>query len=134
VTPFGDGGFVLGDLAKAVAYAKAPKLTFAMLHPKEAVQLRKVPFDLRTAYAPRLAALAALLVAFPLGVVVGMRIARGSEPRQLAPRADSHPARRGARRRPRRGSRRTNAAAAVRRAPHRFVSPPVETEPPPTFV
>lgn len=68
---------MIGSLLKAIAYSKAPKTTFALLHPEPAFQLKKMPYDLRNAYAPRLTAVATLLIALPIGILLGRRLERG---------------------------------------------------------
>lgn len=113
---------MIAELAKAVAYAKVPRLTFAVLHPRQAAQLKKVPFDLRTAYAPRLTAIGAALIAFPLGVALGVSIARGS-------RASRHDGAWWE------GASRSHRPAARRpRRVHRSRRRDVESEEAPTFV
>lgn len=64
---------MIRSIAKTVAYTKAPKTTFAVLHPKKAVRLRKLKYDLRHAIAPRLTAIGAMAVALPLGYAIGRR-------------------------------------------------------------
>lgn len=64
---------MIRSIAKSVAYSKAPKTTFTVLHPKKAVRLRKMRYDLRHAYAPRLTALGAAILALPLGYAMGRR-------------------------------------------------------------
>ena len=73
------GPNVLVALLKAAAYSRAPRLTFTLLHPKQAAQLKKLPFDLRTAYAPRIAAVVAAAVALPVGFVLGRRFEQARE-------------------------------------------------------
>jgi hypothetical protein len=68
---------MIGILAKTYAYRKAPKATFTVLHPRQAVKLRRLRRDLRHAYAPRVAALGALAVALPLGYALGRRTENG---------------------------------------------------------
>lgn len=68
---------MLGAMAKTYAYRKAPKTTFAVLHPKQAVKLRRLRRDMRHAYAPRVAALGALAIALPLGYAMGRRAVNG---------------------------------------------------------
>ena len=75
----GDG--LLTTLLKAAAYSRAPRLTFAVLHPRRAARLKKLSFDLRTAYAPRVTAVAAAVLALPLGVAIGRAIERRSTAR-----------------------------------------------------
>ena len=67
---------MIGTLLKAIAYSRAPKTTFRVLHPKEALQLKKLPYDLKYAYAPRLTAMAAAAVALPLGILIGRELER----------------------------------------------------------
>jgi hypothetical protein len=69
---------MMGAIAKTYAYKKAPKTTFAVLHPKQAVKLRRLRRDMKHAYAPRVAALGALAIALPLGYVMGRRAVNGS--------------------------------------------------------
>lgn len=64
---------MIGTLLKALAYTKAPRTTFAVRHPVRTVQVAKVPFDLKTAYAPRLTALATALLLVPLAYRLGKR-------------------------------------------------------------
>lgn len=64
-------------MAKALAYTKAPKTTFSTLHPVRAARLKKMDWDLRHAYAPRVAAVGAALIALPLGYMIG-RMANGT--------------------------------------------------------
>lgn len=64
---------MLGSLWKLYAYGRAPRTTFSLLHPVTAAQLIKLPFDLRTAYAPRLTAVAAALIVGPLAYRLGKR-------------------------------------------------------------
>ena len=75
---------MLGSLLKGYAYAQNPKLTFTTLHPVQALQLRKMQYDLEHAYAPRVTAIAAAAVALPLGVWLGRQweraVARRREP------------------------------------------------------
>lgn len=60
-------------LLKLLAYSQAPKTAFSFLHPVTAVQVAKTPFDLRTAYAPRLTAVATVLLVAPLAYRLGKR-------------------------------------------------------------
>ena len=64
---------MIRTIAKTIAYTKAPKKTFAILHPKRAAKLRRLKGDLRHAYAPRLAAAGAVALAIPLGFLLGRR-------------------------------------------------------------
>jgi hypothetical protein len=69
---------MIGAIARTLAYAKAPRTTFTVLHPKRAVKLRKLKWDFRHAYAPRVAAVGAAAVALPLGFALG-RMGGGSD-------------------------------------------------------
>ncbi|MFW5951758.1 MAG: hypothetical protein ACOCVZ_06570 [Gemmatimonadota bacterium] len=64
---------MLRTIAKTVAYTKAPKATFAVLHPKRAVRLKKLKYDMRHAYAPRITAVGAAALALPIGYLLGRR-------------------------------------------------------------
>jgi hypothetical protein len=68
---------MIGTAVKTIAYQKAPKTTFVVLHPRQAVRLRKMRWDLRHAYAPRVAALGALALALPLGYALGRLTGNG---------------------------------------------------------
>lgn len=62
---------MIGTIAKTYAYARAPRTTFAVLHPRKALKARKMKWDMRHAYAPRVAAVGAAAVALPLGYLLG---------------------------------------------------------------
>jgi hypothetical protein len=64
---------MIGTVLKAIAYSKAPRTTFAMLHPGKAVRYRKFQWDIRHAYAPRVAALGVAALTLPLGLWLGRR-------------------------------------------------------------
>lgn len=66
---------MIGTLLKAVAYSKAPRTTFTVLHPARAVQFRKLKWDMRHAPAPRLTAVGAAVLALPIGLWLGRRSA-----------------------------------------------------------
>lgn len=70
---------MIRTLLKAVAYSKAPRTTFAVLHPAGAVRLKKFAWDMRHAPAPRVSALGAAALALPVGLLLG-RIGRGRMP------------------------------------------------------
>ena len=65
-------------LLKLFAYTQAPKTTFSLLHPVRAAQVAKTPFDLKTAYAPRLTAIVTALVVAPLAYRLGKRAGEGT--------------------------------------------------------
>jgi hypothetical protein len=67
---------MIGTLFKAIAYSKAPRATFTMLHPAKAVRYRKFRWDMRHAYAPRVTALGAAALALPIGLWLGRRNGR----------------------------------------------------------
>lgn len=64
---------MIGTLLKVLAYSKAPRTTFTMLHPTKAVLFRKFQWDMRHAYAPRITALGAAALALPVGLWLGRR-------------------------------------------------------------
>jgi hypothetical protein len=70
---------MLGSLIKMTAYARAPKATFAVVHPGKALRLKKLQWQFRHTEAPRLAATAgaigAVAVVLPLGLALGRRLA-----------------------------------------------------------
>ncbi|HEV2147750.1 MAG TPA: hypothetical protein VGR37_10140 [Longimicrobiaceae bacterium] len=69
---------MIRSLLKLFAYTQAPKTSFAFLHPVKAAQVVKTPFDLRTAYAPRLTAVATALLVGPLAYRLGKRAGEGT--------------------------------------------------------
>jgi hypothetical protein len=70
---------MIGSLFKALAYSKAPRTTFTVLHPAKAVLFRKFTWDMRHAHAPRVSALGAAALALPLGLWLGRKRARHLE-------------------------------------------------------
>lgn len=64
---------MIRTIAKTFAYTKAPRKTFAILHPKRAVKLRRMKHDIRHAYAPRIAAAGVAALAIPLGFLLGRK-------------------------------------------------------------
>jgi hypothetical protein len=66
------------SLLKMVAYRKAPRTTFAVMHPKTAVRLKKFGWDMKHAYAPRVTALGAAVLALPIGLWLGRRNGRNN--------------------------------------------------------
>jgi hypothetical protein len=64
---------MVGTVLKLFAYSKAPKTTFTVRHPVKAVRLKKMQWDMRHAYAPRIAALGAAVLALPVGLWLGSR-------------------------------------------------------------
>lgn len=69
---------MIGTILKLFAYSQAPKTTFSFLHPVTVAQVVKTPFDLKTAYAPRLSAIATALVVAPLAYRLGRRVGEGT--------------------------------------------------------
>lgn len=69
---------MIGTLLKAVAYSKAPRTTFTVLHPAKAVLFRKFRWDMRHAHAPRVSAFGAAALALPLGLWLGRKRAARS--------------------------------------------------------
>ena len=62
---------MIGTLLKMQAYKHAPRATFAALNPKKSAQVAHMKYDLRHAYAPRLTAVGAALIAMPVGFLIG---------------------------------------------------------------
>ena len=71
---------MIGTLIKLLAYSRAPRTTFAVSHPRQAVRLRKAQWDMKHAIAPRVAALAAVVVALPIGYAIGRMVGRRLPP------------------------------------------------------
>lgn len=69
---------MIRSLAKMVAYNKAPRTTFAVMHPKQALKLRKFRKDMTQSTAPRIAAIGAAALALPLGMWLGRRGRNGT--------------------------------------------------------
>lgn len=62
---------MVGKLFKAYAYSKAPRTTFAAAHPVKRVRLAKFRWDMKHAWAPRVAAVGAAALVLPLGMAIG---------------------------------------------------------------
>jgi hypothetical protein len=62
---------MIGKLLKMYAYTKAPKATFAVLHPRTTAQVARMRRDLKHSWALRASALGAALIALPVGYLVG---------------------------------------------------------------
>lgn len=73
---------MIGTLLRAIAYSKAPRATFTVMHPGKAVRFRKFQWDMKHAYAPRVTALGAAALALPVGLWLGRR--RGERPNGAA--------------------------------------------------
>lgn len=72
------------SLAKAAAYATAPKFTFAALHPQAALRWKLVPYDMRYGYAPRISGAVAATLGITIGMLVGRWIGRTTTRAALA--------------------------------------------------
>jgi hypothetical protein len=86
---------MIGSLLKAAAYSKAPKTTFAALHPKQAAHLKKLEWDMKHAYAPRVTALGVALLALPIGILLGRLTAGRGAPQGRGPRVNPNARRTG---------------------------------------
>ena len=62
---------MIGTIARMYLYTKAPRTTFGIMHPVKSARIAKAKWDLRHAYAPRVAAVGAAAVALPLGFLLG---------------------------------------------------------------
>jgi hypothetical protein len=62
---------MIGKLFKMYAYSKAPKTTFAVLHPRTSAKLAHARYDLKHSWAPRASAVGAALIALPIGYLIG---------------------------------------------------------------
>src|SRR5262245_45421481 len=71
-----EGRVMIGKMLKMIAYTKAPKATFAVLHPRTTAQMARTRRDLKHGYAPRISAVGAALVALPLGYLAGRLMKR----------------------------------------------------------
>lgn len=60
--------------AKLWAYSRAPRTTVALRHPRFAARAFKARWDLRNAYAPRITAVGAAAIALPLGLALGRHL------------------------------------------------------------
>ena len=74
---------MLGKILKIVAYSKAPKLAFTVLHPKTTARLAKTRWDLKHAWAPRLTGVAAAAMALPLGFMLARMTSRAERPTRV---------------------------------------------------
>ena len=72
---------MIRGLIKYLAYSRMPKTTFAVAHPRTTAQIARTRRDLKHAYAPRMTAVGAALVALPIGYLIGRlgRKANGAE-------------------------------------------------------
>jgi hypothetical protein len=74
---------MIGKIIKFYAYTRAPRLTFSVLHPKNAARLAKTGWDLKHAWAPRLTGVTALAMALPLGFMLGRATKATRPPRPM---------------------------------------------------
>ena len=84
---------MIGKVIKYYAIARAPKLAYSVTHPKNAARLAKTGWDLKHAWAPRMAGAAAAALALPLGYMLGrMSTARSrtAEAHTPEPMAQDH--------------------------------------------
>ncbi len=81
---------MIGKMLKMLAYTKAPKTTFAVLHPRTTAKLAHTRYDMKHSWAPRLSAVGAVLVALPLGYLAGrlMKRVRHHHREEMPPRTD----------------------------------------------
>jgi hypothetical protein len=70
---------MIGSVAKMVAYSKAPRTTFTVLHPRKALKLRAMKQEVRHSPVPRIAAIGAAAIALPLGLALGRLTRRPSD-------------------------------------------------------
>jgi hypothetical protein len=75
---------MIGNLLKMYAYSKAPKATFAVLHPRSTAKLAHARYDMRHSIAPRVSAVGAALIALPLGYLAGRLATRSRHHREEA--------------------------------------------------
>lgn len=80
---------MIRTLLRAIAYSKAPRTTFAVMHPGKAVRFRKFQWDMKNAYAPRVTALGAAALALPVGLWLGRKRGQHADDR---PEIGWHPA------------------------------------------
>jgi hypothetical protein len=78
---------MIGKMLKMIAYTKAPKATFAVLHPRTTAKMVRTRRDLKHGYAPRISAVGAALVALPLGYLAG-RLMKRDRPQPQQVRVD----------------------------------------------
>lgn len=62
---------MVGNALKVLGYAKAPRATFAVRHPKQAMRIATTRWAMRNTAAPRIAAVGAAMVALPIGLMLG---------------------------------------------------------------
>ncbi|MGH7472106.1 MAG: hypothetical protein ACRENP_29500 [Longimicrobiales bacterium] len=70
---------MIGKMLKMYAYTKAPKATFAVLHPRTSARVAHMRHDFKHSWALRASAVGAALIALPVGYLVG-RLAARSRP------------------------------------------------------
>lgn len=72
---------MIGKAIKYYAIAQAPRLAYSVAQPRNAARLAKTRWDLKHAWAPRVAGIAALAVALPVGIMLGRLMA----PKRVSP-------------------------------------------------
>ncbi len=75
---------MLGEIATAAGYVKAPRPTFVVKHPVRAMRMARVRRDIRESFTPtRIALGLGILTAIPLGIWLGRRIMESRREREL---------------------------------------------------
>jgi hypothetical protein len=67
---------MIGSIIKMVAYKRAPRTTFAVLHPRSTLRLRRFRREILNSPVPRAAAIGAAVLALPLGIALGRMTSR----------------------------------------------------------
>jgi hypothetical protein len=62
---------MIRSIAKGIAYSRAPRTTFAVLHPRQALRLKAMQKEIRHSPVPRMFALGAAALALPIGIALG---------------------------------------------------------------
>lgn len=62
---------MVGKALEVFAYAKAPRATFALKHPKQALRIQTTRWAMRNTAAPKIAAAGAAILALPVGLMLG---------------------------------------------------------------
>ncbi len=75
---------MLGDIATAAGYVKAPRTTFVVRHPMKAMRMARVRHDIQENFTPARVALGlGILAAIPLGIWLGRRIVESRRESEL---------------------------------------------------
>jgi hypothetical protein len=76
---------MLGEIATAAGYVKAPRATFVVKHPVRAMRMARVRRDIRENLTrTRIALGLGILAAIPLGIWLGRRIIESRREEELA--------------------------------------------------